>query len=231
MKLHTRATSSYRRAILIGPLARGRSWRALIQKLQVNEKDFRVGIDGGVRGWLELGLSPQLCVGDWDSLGEKLRKSVLKRFPHQTLPEKKDRSDFYFALQAAVQSGAREVIALGVSGGRPDHHLAVILDAAEAVRSNAGRLEKVRLLAPEAEYVIFSGVGKWKARLPVGTWISVFALLGTARGVTLRGMEFPLVRGDLAPSSHGLSNRVISKGGVEVQVREGCLLVVFQKHL
>lgn len=210
---------SKRRAILFGPSvdlpkAKRKAWaRATLHKLKPGTGDILIAVDGG----LEYCPHAQIAIGDWDSISqEKLRAYKGLRV---TLPERKDRSDLAYALQAAKELEPQELILIGFTGGRPDHHLSNLFEIA------ASRIKYSRAIGPEAEYHFLTAQSpKFQPKCPRGTLVSVFALSKAARGVTMRGFEYVLKDQTLEPSSRGLSN--VTKSKAEIRLRQGNLLVV-----
>jgi thiamine pyrophosphokinase len=207
----------------------------------LRSSDRLIGVDGGVLGCLEWKLRPDLAVGDWDSVPQVARRRILSSIPHFSLSPHKDRSDFHFALRLALQWNPEEIIALGFTGGRPDHHLATLLDLAELtdeVKADFQFLRLKRLVARgvEGDYYFLSGqIPVWKGFLKKGKTVSLFSMSGVTRGVVLRGFQYSF--GDsknsphsknndwLHPSSHGLSN-LVSRAAQEIRIGEGKLLIV-----
>jgi thiamine pyrophosphokinase len=210
------------RAILVGAAPLPAGWlRRELQRLGAKPgRDLVIGIDGGVDACLRAGRRPSFAVGDWDSL--KARRA-LAGIPHVTLDREKDRSDLFFAIEAARFAGARGIVALGVTGGRPDHHLAALLDCARAARSHDGAIE---LRGPEGSYRFLSSrQGIWRASLLAASRLSLFAPLGPASGLELRGFAYSGRLERLEPSSHGLSNRVL-RGPVEISCARGVVVAI-----
>lgn len=213
-----------KRAIVVGPLGEGVS--QIVRDLKVSSKDYILAVDRGVRTCWKFGLEPRLAVGDWDSITTAERKRVLKEVPHLTLSREKDFSDLHHALMMLADQPFDEVICVGLTGGRPDHHLAVLMELGEFARLVSAR---VSAWGPEGEYH-FVAKTPLQRTLKRGSLVSVFALGGPARGVTLRGLEYSLKDAELAPSSHGLSNRT-TRRVCEVSVKQGGLLVVVPRNL
>src|SRR4051812_28927376 len=86
-----------------------------LSKLQVGPSDFLIGVDAGCAYWERMGYTPDLCVGDWDSLKAKDRP-ILKRVSCFSLPREKDRNDLYYGILAAAAGGARDLVCLGALG-------------------------------------------------------------------------------------------------------------------
>ncbi len=84
--------------------------------------------DGGARIALALGLTPDVVVGDLDSLDEaalaRLKATGCRLVVY---PAAKDWTDLELALKLAVQEVATEIVILGALGGRLDQELANIL--------------------------------------------------------------------------------------------------------
>ena len=215
-----------RRALLLGAMF-PRDGRKIVASLQLRKGcDLVIGVDRGFKYSLALGLRPDLAIGDWDSLRDL---KLLGKCPRLTLPREKDRSDLYFAACAAVNAGATEIVAIGVTGGRPDHELAAFLDLAELAANPRFGLKNVAIEAAEYRHSFIAPGSPWKAKLRSGQLVSIFALNGTAHGVTLRGLKYALRGERLIPSSHGLSNQSVG-GACSVSLKQGLLLVMLKKQ-
>ncbi len=217
------------RSILLGPvpmLARER--KALFRSVQLTEDDLLVGVDGGAQVWMDEGYTPHFVVGDWDSLKTK---KILSRLPHLSLSRSKDRSDLFFGVYAAIQAGADDLVCLGVTGGRPDHHLAVLYDLSTFSTGVFGSVKSVQALGVDGEYFFLSEkISSWKKSHFQGRLTSLFAMGAPVRGLTLKGFDYPLRDATLGLSSHGLSNRIKSKI-CEVHLRKGQLLVILPHNV
>ena len=192
------------------------------------QSPLRVGVDGGVASWRSLALVPELAVGDWDSLASP--EKALAGVPHQvTLSTEKDQSDLRAALDETLSFGVEDWLCFGVTGGRPDHHLATLQELSLwSERKGAGR---VRAWDELAQYVFLSeGSSPWNLGLPPGRVFSVFSMSEDVR-VSLSGASYPLENFRLLPGSRGLSNRVENDLGASIQVQQGRVVVVIPSKL
>lgn len=208
-------------AVLVGPVAALKG--AALARAARAQHSFLIGVDGGVERLLEAGLRPDLAIGDWDSLR---RRSSLRGLSVATLAHAKDRSDLAFAVDAALGAGFRDLICWGVTGHRPDHHLATLYELSCAAARKG--IRGVRALGEEGEYVFLaaSGARRWiGAGLQKGRIVSVLPIGGEAGGVTLRGFRYPLVNRKLALSSLGLSNETLASR-CTVELRRGRVVVM-----
>jgi len=213
------------RAILVGPVkGTPRQEKALWDSLSIHDSDLRIGVDGGSAIWVQRGFAPHFCVGDWDSL--KNPKKILDHCVHITLPTDKDRSDLFFAVIAALEAGAKEILCVGVTGGRPDHHFAMQSDLSVFSSGKYGVVNSLEARGTDASYFFLSEkTAQWKAKLEVGQLVSLFSMSEISTGISLLGFEYPLKNAKLGPSSRGLSNRA-ARRDCRIEIRAGRMLVV-----
>jgi thiamine pyrophosphokinase len=213
------------RAVLLGPTLLKMTpieRRRLLSSLELTSDDLRIGVDGGTDVWLRAGLAPHLAVGDWDSLKNR---NVLNTIPHLTYSPDKDESDLFLAARAAIDLGARSIVCAGVTGGRPDHTLASIYDLARIASGQLGKVRAVTTVGPEGvTSYLSSRIPSWRSKVALGQVISVLAVGGTAKGVTLRGFKHALRNAAMPCNSLGLSNRAKSVS-VGVDLKSGNLIV------
>jgi len=183
-----------------------------------------VGADAGATAALELGLRPDLVVGDFDSIGpadlERVRSMGI---PLEVRSIHKDESDTELALRAALDRGPAAVTVLGALGGwRLDHALANIWLLALPSAADAD----VVLLDERCRVRLLRGPGRIPLRGPIGDLVTLLPFDGPAVGVTTEGLAYPL-RDEplLAGPSRGLSNTRITAAAA-VSLRAGQLLIV-----
>ena len=186
-----------------------------------------VAADGGATKALAAGMTPDLVVGDADSLGPAGVAAIRAAgIPVELAAVAKDESDLELAVVAAIARGATRITLLGALGGaRFDHALAnAWLLAHPALAGRAAVLldgaTRVRLLDATA--------GPAEARLAgtPGDLVSLFPFGGDVTGVTTHGLAYPLRDEPLtAGPARGLSN---VRAGLEARValRAGRLLIV-----
>lgn len=189
---------------------------------------LRVGVDGGVASWRSLQCVPELAIGDWDSLNNP--EQALVGVPHQvTLSTQKDQSDLHAALEATLLFGVQQWLCFGVTGGRPDHHLATLQDL--SLWSEQREAGSVRAWDDLAQYVFLSGGSSlWSLGVAKDQVFSVFSMAEESR-ISLRGASYSHENLRLQPGSRGLSNRVESDQGASIQVSQGRVVVVIPSKL
>ena len=189
----------------------------LVQPIQ--ESDYILAADGGLRHVQALGLTPHGILGDFDSLGYV--PSGAERFPKE-----KDDTDAMLAVRKGLQAGCDRFLLYGsLDGPRLDHTLANFQTLQFLADRNArGYLVGKTYLAT----VVKNGALRFeKAKKTI---ISVFCMGEPARGVSLRGLEYTMENGSLSAGFPlGVSNRFTGKPA-EISVKDGSLLVLWDKE-
>lgn len=192
----------------------------LLNKL-VQDNDYLVAADGGLKHIQAIRKVPDLLVGDLDSVD----KSDLKWLEKQSVeirkfPEKKDQTDLELAILEAVDRGAERLMIAGGLGGRIDQTLANInlLLIPEIqnidVRIDDG-MEELFLITRHA-YI----------HGEKGDVVSLLPLNRPAMGVATKGLSYKLKGETLFPErSRGISN-VMKKNVAEVSIESGVILCV-----
>ena len=178
--------------------------------------DCIIAADGGANGARKMGIVPDLIIGDLDSI-----TTASRRFFASTpviRVARQDNTDMEKALDHILsKSLAQEVLIVGATGHRLDHTLGNLV-----VLSHYAH----RLL------VIACGDG-WHA-FPVRTGERIHASIGTTvslipfsdcRGVTLRGLKYPLRNAPLRAGQIAVSN-VVKQSPFTVSLRQGKMLAV-----
>jgi thiamine pyrophosphokinase len=177
---------------------------------------FIAAADGGFDFLRQNGVTPDLAIGDFDSLGY-----IPKANEVITLPEKKDETDIGAAIRVLGERGFSQFHIFGGTGGRLDHTLGNIALAA-AVSKKGGQAyiygEDFMLTAVTDGEITFPETQKGL--------ISVFAFGGAARGVTLGGLLYPLENATLYPEIPlGISNRFTGQKST-VAVENGTAIIM-----
>jgi len=183
--------------------------------------DLLLAADGGARHALALGLTPDVVIGDMDSLNEqdqaRLRAVGTRLLVH---PPDKDETDLELALSYALEQGAASITVLGALGGRLDQLLANIL----LLTMPALAEREVRLVDGAQTAFVVRDAARLEGQ--VGDTVSLIPLRGDARGVTTGGLLYPL-EDDVLPFGLGLGvSNEITATPVSIRLRQGLLLCV-----
>lgn len=191
--------------------------------LNSHKYDFLIGADRGIRFLREHGLMPTHIVGDFDSAEkddlEYFRKNT--DIPVRVYQPEKDVTDMQIAVELAMSLGSSEIWILGGTGGRLDHLLANIrilaIPEKQGIRAYLAD-EQNRIRVTEAPL-------RLKKRECFGKYVSLFAMGGQVKGLTLKGVKYPL--SDYTMSGEdplGVSNEIVEEEA-EIFFESGLLIV------
>lgn len=180
------------------------------------EDAFVIAADGGYAHTKKLGLQPDAVLGDFDSLGYVPSDAVVH-------PVEKDDTDCMLAIRAGLEAGCTDFVIYGaLDGPRLDHTLANLQSlqylAAHGARGMLVGLRNI-VITVKDETVAFPADF-------AGT-VSVFCMGEPARGVTIRGLKYELIEGELTSAYPlGVSNSFVGAES-RIAVEKGCVLVLF----
>lgn len=190
-------------------------------KNALQEADYIICADGGARHLLTLGLSPQLVVGDFDTLTpDELEILAGKGAKIDRYPPEKDYTDTHLALLKAVEMGYSDVTMLAVLGGRLDHTLAnlMLLALPETVHIEVKIVDETQKI-----YLVRS---RLKMQGKPGDTVTLLPLSDRVTGIETQGLKYPVPEGTFVMGIPiGVSN-VMTDHAVSITVRDGLLLVL-----
>lgn len=181
--------------------------------------DLVVAADAGYETALLLGVTPSVAVGDFDTLGEcafSPDTEVIR------LPAEKDVSDTQAAVDVALEKGADEIIIVGGLDGRLDHTMANLGVMSALTQKGIptvitdGR-NRVRYLENSSALVAKCGY----------KYLSLVCLGKRARGVSLKGVKYPLEKATLLSDfpSLSISNEIVENLAL-VSVKRGKMFII-----
>jgi thiamine pyrophosphokinase len=183
--------------------------------------DLVICCDGGIRHLEALGLTPDLIIGDFDSVNSALLDTYIKRGVEvRTFPVEKDETDTELAAQAAIEIGVDEVVLLGALGGRWDHSYAniMVLVKLQKLGIEATILHSHNRIAVSNHKLILDGKpGQLVSLLPLGENVEVYNTNGLK--YQIKRQKMPL------DAPFGISNLFI-KSKAEIQISSGWLMVI-----
>ena len=186
-------------------------------EIRIEQDDFVIGADGGLKYLGHLGIQANLALGDFDSLG------YVPQHEHLVVhPVMKDDTDMMLAVKEGLNLGYRNFRIYGGLGGRLDHTLA--------------NLQTLCFLSKQGAEATLIGEGICICAVTDGEIsfdesyegiISIFCLTGEAKGVTLTGLKYPLDNGVMTSQMPlGVSNEFIGQKST-VRVTDGTLIVIW----
>ena len=181
--------------------------------------DLVLAADAGYLACRQAGITPDLLLGDFDSMDQPADFDHVRRVPGE-----KDDTDTMLAVKLGLSLGFRRFVLYGAIGGRLDHTIAnvqtlLFLYARGAEGVLIGERNEAMLHPP--------GRRVYPAR--PDSYFSVFALTTACKGVCLEGVEYPLQDAELtADFPLGVSNHITGEQAA-VTLAEGMILLVFSR--
>ena len=180
------------------------------------QEDYIIAADGGWNACQKAGVTPDLLLGDFDSLGTVPPFANVER-----VPVEKDDTDMMLAVKRGLALGHREFHLYGGMGGsRTDHTIANLQTLLYLARRDArgwlyGAGEVYTAICDEAITLPAREAGI----------LSVFCMGADAEGVTIRGAQYEVESAKLtADFPLGVSNHFVGRE-VTVTVTQGSLLL------
>jgi thiamine pyrophosphokinase len=185
-----------------------------------SDGDLVIAADGGYDNLLSLGITPNIIIGDLDSVRSELPKEI-ELIRHKV---EKDETDTHLAYLEGARRGYTEFELYGGTGGREDHTFAnysLLLYA-----KNEGN--NIKLVSENMDvFVIKNEKIELDGKADGG--FSAFAIGGVCRGVTIDGLYYNAWDVTLTPEFPiGVSNHFVGKRAT-VEVRSGTLLIMVER--
>lgn len=184
----------------------------------IEPEDYVIAADGGLQHTQALGIEPQEILGDFDSLGYIPQDA-------RVFPVEKDDTDAMLAARRGLALGFREFLYYGSLDGKRLDHTVANYQTLQYLADHGARGYLV------GQDFLVTVVKEGRIFFPEGTegLLSVFCLGADARGVSLRGLYYPLEGGTLtAGFPLGVSNH-FTGAPAEISVEEGSLLVMWER--
>jgi thiamine pyrophosphokinase len=184
--------------------------------------DFILCADGGTRHALALGLTPNLIIGDMDSLPAtfNLKPETFIRFPAD-----KNETDLELAIQHTLTLLPDQILILAALGGRMDQTLANI-----ALLSNL-QLATCNIKLTDGVEELFFCRDQVQVEGKIGDIVSLIPWQGEVTGVFTENLRWHLHHETLYPEkTRGISNEMTADIAT-VSIQSGLLLVVHQSSV
>ena len=180
-------------------------------------EDLVIAADAGYRTCRELGIVPDLLLGDFDSMEQPEDFANIHRSPVE-----KDDTDTMLAVKTGLEQGCGEFYLYGGTGGRRLDHTLANLQTLLYLRRRGAR---GYLYDNDFVWTVIETETRRVHRAVEWGLLSVFCLGDRARGVTETGVQYPLQGAELtAEFPLGVSNHILEPVAM-VGVETGALAV------
>lgn len=189
----------------------------------IKPDDILIAADGGARHALALGLTPNIIIGDLDSLPANFEPSTFNGEIIQH-PRDKNESDLELAIQHALSLNPAEIIIIAALGGRMDQTLAniALLSGLQLAACNAQLNDGVE--------EIFFCWDQVQVKGRSGDLVSLIPWQGKVTGIVTKHLKWRLQNETLFPEkSRGISNEMMNDAAM-IQIKSGLLLIIHRRR-
>lgn len=187
------------------------------ENISLGNDDLLIAVDAGFDSLIEAGYTPDVLVGDLDSIKSEVPSNV-RVFKY---PPQKDETDMFLAYRLGARCDYTDFVILGGTGGRLDHtyaNLSLLLHAKEQGHN-------ITMMDDNGIIICIKNEGVRLAGNP-GSYLSVFAISGPAVGVTIKGAKYEVDNITLAPDFPlGVSNEFLDEEA-QISVEDGALIII-----
>lgn len=173
-----------------------------------------VAVDGGADKAVEAGLMPSAVIGDLDSVSAKLRARLPEELIHE-IPEQ-DSTDFDKALRYLA---VPLVLAVGCTGARLDHELAVF----HSLVLRAGH----KCIVIGERDVVFHAPPRLRMDLPASTRVSLFPMASVSS--RSKGLRWPIDGLSFHPAQRIGTSNAATGGLVTIEADAPGLLIILPR--
>lgn len=190
-------------------------------RLLLHPNDYIICADGGTRHSLAMGLTPNLVIGDMDSIERGQWLGLEKEgVSIELFPRDKNETDLELAINRAIELGPKQLLIIGALGGRLDQAL-----------GNIALLGDIRLSALDTRLddgveEIFLCRDQAQVHGRSGDIVSLIPWGNPAHGIQTQGLKWPLQNEALYPDkTRGISNEMTSQTA-SISIESGLLLLI-----
>ncbi len=189
-------------------------------ELYIEDNAFIIAADAGIEKLKSAGITPDLVIGDFDSLGSRPSGENVRVFPVE-----KDDTDTLLALKEAISLGFDTVIISGGLGGELDHTVANLQTLLYARKNGVSAF----LTDGSTTATVIDSTSPIHFDEAMSGRCSVFAFGGDAHGVDIKGLKYEADGITLTSAFPlGVSNSFSEKKS-SISVKGGYLLVIYNE--
>ncbi len=188
--------------------------------------EYVICADGGLEKAEKLKLSPDLILGDFDSVDSSVLDYYKKlNIETVTFPPEKDYTDMELAVEYAIKKGYKDIVLTGASGSRLDHTLANIqlLEKYHCQGINLQMIDNNNYIS------IISDNADIKIKYKKNHFVSLVPVTEKLEGLTLEGFKYPLDNVQVQRGTAFLISNEIIQGEGRILLKKGTALVFVSK--
>ncbi|HHZ02857.1 MAG TPA: thiamine diphosphokinase [Tissierellia bacterium] len=187
--------------------------------------DYVVCADGGLEKAKNYGITPDVIVGDFDSVDlSLLNEYEALNIPIMKFPAEKDYTDMELAAKFVLSKGFKDIVLIGASGSRLDHTLGniMLMEKYHKEGINISMIDNsniIKVISDDSRLIVEFLENQYVSIIPITE----------LEGLTLEGFKYPLNNVNVERGSTlCISNEVIGKEGI-ITLSKGSALVFISK--
>lgn len=191
---------------------------------KIKDYDLVICADGGLQHAYNMGLLPQIAIGDFDSTSPEIRSYYQgKGCKMMTHPSMKNETDTELALDYAINQKPESIDILAGLGTRLDHSLANV----HLLKKTLDQGVLARIITEHNEVMLIDSNIKIKGT--IGDGVSLLPLTSSVMGVFTTGLAYPVENGSFhIGKPYGVSNYMTGTMA-QIKIKSGLLLVIKYK--
>ncbi len=190
-----------------------------------NRDCYVIGVDGANNILMELGIEPNLIIGDFDSCSETVKHKYLSSSKTKLLNPVKDLTDTHAAVLEAIKLAPGFITIIGATGKRLDHFMGnlALLKLCLDYGIKAEILDKhnrITMIDKQLKISKHKQYGKYVSLIPFSDEVTGITLTGFAYGLS----DATMIKADTI----GISNEIREEEGF-ITIKTGYLMVMETK--
>lgn len=150
--------------------------------------DYVICADGGLEKAKNYGITPDMIIGDFDSVNLSVLKEYEDKIPIEKFPSEKDYTDMELAVEFAISKGYSDIVLTGASGSRLDHTIGNIMLMERYYKTGIF----ITIIDNNNEMKIISGDTDLTLDYKEGYYMSIIPVTAYIQGLTLEGFKYNL---------------------------------------
>ena len=188
---------------------------------QPEEGDLVIAADAGYLTAKKMGITPDILLGDFDTLGEE---NIPDGVECLRVPAEKNDTDTQLAVKVAIERGAKEIAIVGGLGGRIDHTLSTLAILEDLWECKENRISAILTDGKNrVRFIRNSGIILLRSQY---RYFSLIAADEKIKGIILDGCKYPLKNGQLSRRNQWAVSNEITGNCALVEVKRGGAWVI-----
>lgn len=192
--------------------------------LKTIDYDYVIAADSGLSYADRIGITPDLILGDYDSVDHGLLDKY-KNIHIETYPKEKDYTDTHIAIISAIKNGADKIHILGATGTRMDHTFTNVCNMKVAYDGNVECY-----IYDEHNKIYIAGEKQGSVELvssrQYGRYVSIVPMSDMAK-ISLMGFKYSLDNYELLQGLSICQSNEIKEEKAYIKIYKG-LVIVFE---